>query len=147
MMRSENHGLKVAEREQLIREAFDAFAMVGFLKWKREEIEQHGTLPDEADRAEYVEGLKRMAWPDFRDMAAQATDSRLLDLRQDWIERADGLALLDMRGELTARHVDEELRRYSDGSYPAEHVKGMDEAQADAAARAEQQELGKGRGK
>jgi hypothetical protein len=107
-------------RAKLIREAFDAFATVGFLKWKREEIERHGTAPEvvEADRASYVKDLERVAWAEFHDMAAEAADIRLLDMRQDWIERAESLARLDREGKLTMRHVYAELWRYTGGTYP-----------------------------
>lgn len=107
-------------RATLIREAFDAFATVGFLKWKREEIERHGTSPEliERERASYVKELKKSSWPWFRDTAEKATDGRLLDVREDWIERAEGLALLDRQGKLTMQQVHDELRRYTGGSYP-----------------------------
>ncbi len=111
-MKTDDYGFSAAERERLIEEAFDGLAMVGFLKWKREEIEQQGVAPDEADRPEYIEAFRRIAWPEFREMAAQASDDRLLDLRQDWMERAERLALLDARGGLTIRHVHDELQRY-----------------------------------
>ena len=116
----DDYGFTPEERAALTREAFDAYALVGFLKWKREEIEHHGTPPEEveSERESYVSLLKQNSWSWFQASALKAADAALLDVRQDWTERANAMALLDRQGKLTVLHVHEELRRYTGGTYP-----------------------------
>lgn len=88
-------GLPAAMRKALIRETFEAIAAVGLTKWKAEEIMGWGYEPGEEDRQHYFRQFEKDHFAEFEKMAESASDDRLLDLRADWIEKANSMGLTE----------------------------------------------------
>lgn len=87
------------QRAIVIRETFEAITSVGFAKFITEEMLWHGNRVTEADRELYACEFRKNNFAEFERMTIGVPDARLLDVRQDWIEKANAVGLLDWRME------------------------------------------------
>lgn len=88
-------------RANVIRETFDNITAVGFTKWKAEELLGWGYEVGDEDRQYYFEEFEKANFADFQKMAEKATDTRLLDMRDEWSERANTMGLKEWQEVLS----------------------------------------------
>jgi len=89
------------QRSAVVREAFEAITAVGFMKWKAEEL----ALGYEGDRggpAALLQGVRKEQFAGFQKMAANASEDRLLDVRDFWIDKANVMGLKEWQQVLSA---------------------------------------------
>jgi hypothetical protein len=93
--------LSIKERQTVVRDIFESIAAIGFLTWRQQHRHDFETLLAELTldrlRESYVIEFEKIAWTEIKQMAENATDERLLDVRQEWIDRADAAGLLQWR--------------------------------------------------
>src|SRR5262249_20736634 len=87
------------ERASVVREIFEAITAVGFAKWKAEELEQGWGDPGEKGRRAYFAEFRKNHFAEFEQIAAAASDNRLLDMRNEWIEQANAAGLNERQKE------------------------------------------------
>jgi hypothetical protein len=95
-----NH-LDPEQRAATVRETFECITAVGFMKWKAEELALGNELTEE-DRKLYFREFEKNYFTDFQKMTANASDDRLLDAMEFWIDKANTMGLKEWQEVLSA---------------------------------------------
>jgi hypothetical protein len=89
----------VKEREAVTRDIFETIAAMGFQTWREQYPQDVEKALDEGStldqlREQYVHAFEKIAWAELKEMAKSASYSQLLNVREEWIERADALGMM-----------------------------------------------------
>jgi hypothetical protein len=85
-------------RGALVQEIFQAVAMVGFLKFRKEE-QALGLRVTEDDRKEYFKFLEESYRPEYEAIVAKASDTQVQEALHWWVKEAKSMGLTEWQRE------------------------------------------------
>ena len=90
--------LNAEARAAHVQKTFEAVAMVGFLKFRNEELGL-GLRVTEGDRKEYFKVLEESYRPDYEAILATASDAKVQEALQWWIKKAETMGITEWQRE------------------------------------------------
>lgn len=102
-------------RANVIRETFEAMAAVGYRRWRDEDPDLADGLagpPSREGQEQFRKHYFEDHFAELQAMVEETPDDRLLDMRDEWIERANTMGLKEWQEALRNEVAhDEALRR------------------------------------